>query len=283
MTARWGALVLIPVLLPMAGCTQYWAKPGGTQEQFAVTKSACQAQSYAQFPPAPQQVMLTAGYTTPQQSTCSGNGYMVNCYTTGGQYMPPTYVTLDQNSGARDSGFQSCLMNAGWRLAKNKEEAEAIARSGYAPPVVAASAAGPKSIAKFDDWTAATHDESGVMTCYAFTRAATSSPALPGRGAVILTVTQRPSLRDAVAIEAGFPFAANATVTVQVDQAGLDFYTDKRNAFARDGKAAAAAFQKGPQAVVRSPGPDNAPVTDTFSLKGFSPAYAAIVKACPPK
>ncbi len=140
MTARWGALVLIPVLLPMAGCTQYWAKPGGTQEQFAVTKSACQAQSYAQFPPAPQQVMLTAGYTTPQQSTCSGNGYMVNCYTTGGQYMPPTYVTLDQNSGARDSGFQSCLMNAGWRLAKNKEEAEAITRSGYAPPVTTAPA-----------------------------------------------------------------------------------------------------------------------------------------------
>src|SRR4051794_10701895 len=55
------------------------------------------------------------------------------------------------------------------------------------------SAAGPKAIGKFDDWTAATHQEGGAAVCYAFTRAQSSSPALPGRGAVILTVTERPS------------------------------------------------------------------------------------------
>ncbi len=170
------------------------------------------------------------------------------------------------------------LLLAGGAMAQTTKPAAPAAKPAAKP-----AASGPKSMGKFDDWTAATHDESGVMACYAFTRAATSSPALPGRGAVILTVTQRPSLRDAVAIEAGFAFPDKATVTVQVDQAGLEFYTDKRNAFARDGKAAAAAFQKGARAVVRSPGPHNAPVTDTFSLKGFGPAYAAIVKACPPK
>ncbi len=147
----------------------------------------------------------------------------------------------------------------------------------------APAAGGPKSIGKFDDWTAATHDEGGVTVCYAFTRAQSSSPALPGRGPVVLTVTQRPTLRDAVAIEAGFAFAANVTVTAQVDQTGLEFYTDKRNAFARDGKAVTAAFNKGTRAVTRSPGPRNAPVTDTFSLKGFTPAFAAINKACPAK
>src|SRR5664279_680076 len=85
-------------------------------------------------------------------------------------------------------------------------------------------AAAPKSIGKFDDWTAATHQEGGQTVCYAFTRVQSSSPALPGRGAVILTVTERASGRDAVAIEAGFTFAPNAAVTVQVDQAGLEFY-----------------------------------------------------------
>ena len=69
--------------------------------------------------------------------------------------------------------------------------------------------------------------------------------------------------------------------TVQVDQTGLEFYTAKRNAFARDGKAAVTAFGKGSRAIARSPGPKDATVTDTFSLKGFAPAYAAIVKACP--
>ena len=70
--------------------------------------------------------------------------------------------------------------------------------------------------------------ESGQTVCYAFTRAQSSAPPLPGRGAVVLTVTERSSGRDAVAIEAGFAYAANATVTLQVDQAGLEFYTSGR-------------------------------------------------------
>ncbi len=142
-------------------------------------------------------------------------------------------------------------------------------------------AAGPKSIGKFEDWTAATHQESGSPVCYAFTRVQTSAPTIAGRGPVVLTVTERASGRDAVAIEAGFPYAANATVTVQVDQAGLEFYTAGRNAFARDGKAAVTAFGKGSRAIARSPAPKE--VTDTFSLRGFGQAYAAIVKACPAK
>jgi hypothetical protein len=148
---------------------------------------------------------------------------------------------------------------------------------------VTAKPGGPKAIGTFDDWIAATHQEAGLPVCYAFTRAQTSMPALAGRGPVILTVTQRNSGRDAVAMEAGFPFAANATVNVQADQAGLDFYTAQRNAFARNGHAAVTAFQGASRAIARSPGPRQATVTDTFSLKGFGAAYAAIVKACPAK
>ena len=86
-----------------------------------------------------------------------------------------------------------------------------------------------------------------------------------------------------VAIEAGFTYPQNAAVTMQVDQAGLDFYTSQRNAFARDGKAVVGAFEKGNRAIARSPGPNGQQVTDTFSLKGFSAAYQAITKACPAK
>jgi invasion associated locus B (IalB) protein len=169
-----------------------------------------------------------------------------------------------------------CLLTVALLLAvPAMAETKKPAHPAAAPP------AGPKSIGKFDDWTAASHAESGQTVCYAFTRVQSSAPALSGRGPVILTVTERPSGRDAVAIEAGFTYAANATVTLQVDQTGLDFYTSGRNAFARDGKAAVTAFGKGSRAIARSPAPKE--VTDTFSLKGFGQAYAAIVKACPAK
>jgi hypothetical protein len=151
------------------------------------------------------------------------------------------------------------------------------------PPVADQGASGPKKIGTFDDWIAATHKEAGQPVCYAFTRAQSSSPALPARGDVILTVTQRLAGRDAVAIEAGFAFAPNATVTVQADQTGLEFYTAQRAAFARNGHAAVTAFQTSARGIARSPGPHDVKVTDTFSLKGFSAAYTAISKACPPR
>ena len=147
------------------------------------------------------------------------------------------------------------------------------------PPARAANA--PKSIGKFDDWQAATHQEAGQQVCYAFTRANASAPAVPGRGDVVLTVTQRSPGRDAVAISAGFAYPMGAEVQVTVETTQSPFYTANRSAFARDGKAVVAAFEKGRQAVARSPGPRNTPVSDTFSLRGFSPAYAAINKACP--
>jgi hypothetical protein len=146
----------------------------------------------------------------------------------------------------------------------------------------AASSTTAKKLGGFDDWIAATHQESGQTVCYAFTYAKHSAPAVPGRDPVILTVTERPGGRDAVAISAGFDYGKNAAVNMQVETTGLDFYTAQRNAFARDGKAAVAAFGKAAQALARSPGPrDGQMVVDTFSLRGFSAAYAAINKACP--
>ena len=151
------------------------------------------------------------------------------------------------------------------------------------PAAKPAKSDAPKSIGKFEDWQAATHAEAGQTVCYAFTRASGSAPALPGRGDVVMTVTQRPSGRDAVAITAGFPYAANAEVPVTADKAELPFYTSARSAFARDGHAATVAFGSARQAVAKSPGPKGVTVTDTFSLRGYAAAYAAINKACPAK
>jgi len=149
-------------------------------------------------------------------------------------------------------------------------------------PAAKPAAVPPKELGKFDDWIAATYQESGQTVCYAFVRAKHSAPSMPGRESPVLTVTERASGRDSVAIAAGFAFRKDAAVTVQVETTGLDFYTAASNAFARDGKAAVAAFLKGDQALARSPAPkEGQVVADIFSLKGFSAAFAAINKACP--
>jgi hypothetical protein len=140
----------------------------------------------------------------------------------------------------------------------------------------------PVRLGKFDDWMAVTRQENGGTVCFAFAYPSASTPKLNGRGRPVLTVTERPAGRDAVAFGAGFAFGADAEATLLVDQSNLPFYTSGRFAFARDGAAVAAALRKGRQATMRSPAPRNAQVTDTFSLRGFEQAYAAITKACPP-
>lgn len=159
----------------------------------------------------------------------------------------------------------------------------AAAQTKRAPAHHPDTASAPKEIGTFGDWIAATHGDGPQMVCYALTRAQNSVPKLPSRGEVVLTVSERPTVRDTVAIEAGFDYPPKATVSVQVAQTGLDFYTRGSNAYARDSKAAVTAFQRGDSAIARSPGPHKEQVTDTFSLKGFSAAYAAVAKACPEK
>lgn len=141
--------------------------------------------------------------------------------------------------------------------------------------------AGPSPLGTFAEWTAATYVQGGQTICYAFTRPTSSAPTLAGRGDVLLSVTERPGVRDEAALSAGFAYTKGASVTVSVGGSNLAFYTAGDAAFARDGAEAVHAFKIGYTAVAHSPGPGGHPVTDSFSLSGFSDAYGAIVKACP--
>lgn len=144
-----------------------------------------------------------------------------------------------------------------------------------------ALAAGPQSLGIFGDWTAATYGSGGAKACYAFTPAKSSSLALPKRGAVLLTVTQRKAASDEVTLAAGYTYPKSPTVTLTVGTSVLEFYTAGQTAFTSGGKQAVAAFQAGTTALAKSSGPDGVTIVDNFSLKGFSGAYGAIRKACP--
>lgn len=142
--------------------------------------------------------------------------------------------------------------------------------------------AAPTPLGSWGAWRAATHREGGTLTCYAWSRARTSSPALHGRGDVVLTVTERRGApRDAVAISVGFVYPPGSTVDLVAGHTRLAFYTAQRSAFARNGRASTRALSHAAEAVVHSQDPRTGEVTDRFALAGFDDAHAAIVKACP--
>jgi hypothetical protein len=147
-------------------------------------------------------------------------------------------------------------------------------------PTAALADSGPVALGTFGDWTGATYGTGAKKACYAFTIAQSSSPALPGRGAVMLVVTERKSGHDEVTLSAGYTYPAKATVTLDVDGNDISFYTDGQTAFTSSGGAAITAFQQGSSAKATSSAAGGN-VIDNFSLAGFSNAYTAITAACP--
>ncbi len=139
----------------------------------------------------------------------------------------------------------------------------------------------PHSIGKFGEWQAATHPEGDAVVCYAFTRAELSQQKLVGRGDVVLSVTRRPRSHDVAAISAGMVLSGHEDAALIAGSTRLLFYIAGRSAFARDNKAAIAAFGHESSVAVRLPGPKGIVANDRFSLKGFASAYQALEKACP--
>jgi hypothetical protein len=147
-----------------------------------------------------------------------------------------------------------------------------------------AAAPRPAMIGEFQSWTAASHQESGQKVCYAFTRAR-NIDGVPGRDAnnVMLLVTHRTNGRDQVAVRVGFNFARGAEGRLIVATGDFPMQTSGDTAFARDGRAVVAALRAGREALHRGPGPNGrGQATDTFALAGFTQAYEAINRECPP-
>jgi invasion protein IalB len=155
----------------------------------------------------------------------------------------------------------------------------------FIAPSLAFAADGPVALGSnngaFGDWTAATYGSGAAKICYAFTVAQTSKPEIKKRGQVMLTVTERVGTRDEVTLSAGYTYPPSAQVTLTIGTTPISFYTQGGTAFTTSGAQAISAFRGGAAAEAVSTGPHGHPVTDDFSLKGFSGAYSAIAAACP--
>lgn len=153
-----------------------------------------------------------------------------------------------------------------------------------ATPALAQPAQRPKKLGEFADWTAASL---GDHLCYAFARPTRTEGGAGRRAdAVMLVVTHRREGRDQVALRSGYAYPRNTDgdddVQVAVGGRTLGFYTAQDAAFARDGRAAVAAFKAGREVVAKGPpAAGRGEVRDTFPLAGFGAAYDAISRECP--
>lgn len=141
----------------------------------------------------------------------------------------------------------------------------------------------PRILGVFGRWSVAVGTEDGQKLCYAYTSPTQMSHR---RSEVYLSVMHGSQGRNQVGLMSGYRYPRGATVTTTVGQTRLPFLTEGDMAFSRNGAAAVAAFRAGSEAVVRGPraaGRPRGTVVDTFSLRGFTAAHAAISRECPPR
>ena len=111
-------ICLLAGVVLLASCAEKWEKFGATGQEFDGMKASCASRAYSMFPPAIQQIQLSSGYMTPVSMSCSYIGYMQNCVQTGGQYVAPVTMALDNNEGGRNQSIRSCFFQNGWTPAK---------------------------------------------------------------------------------------------------------------------------------------------------------------------
>jgi hypothetical protein len=99
----------------LVGCAERWQKPGATDADFQDMKSTCGAQALARFPVVLRQMQAEEGHANPVVTKCSGSGASIRCTTSGGQYVPPRYLPVDDNKETRDRATRKCLIENGWR------------------------------------------------------------------------------------------------------------------------------------------------------------------------
>ena len=99
------------VLLLLAGCTEKWAKPGASEQDFRAMEAECEAAAYERWPPLLREQMISPGYWVPPVRRCDGAG---RCAFYGGYYEPPRSTWFDQNLGPRRGDRRACFVASGW-------------------------------------------------------------------------------------------------------------------------------------------------------------------------
>ena len=136
-----------------------------------------------------------------------------------------------------------------------------------------------------EGWTAYAYKEKSWQVCYLAGEPQKSEPKNVKRRTPRAMVTHRPDekVANVVSFGAGLPLKEGSDASLDIGGAKFDLFTKGDSSWTRTAdldKAIVEAMTKGKQAVVKSVPQKGQPVTDTYSLAGFTQALAMIDKAC---
>lgn len=117
--SRPSTLALLCLALLLSACAERWEKPGATERDFDAMQSACFSYASARFPPLIRPLQIDEGHMTPIVTKCDRSDHSVSCSQRGGDYVPPTFIGIDDNGEAREADMRSCLYRNGWHPAKD--------------------------------------------------------------------------------------------------------------------------------------------------------------------
>jgi len=109
-------VVSLTALVFLGGCAQRWQKPGASDKDYQEMRASCEKWALERFPPSLREVAVDEGRITPIVTNCSGSGASLKCYTSGGRYISPTYMPVDDHQSLRDDETRACLIENGWSL-----------------------------------------------------------------------------------------------------------------------------------------------------------------------
>lgn len=151
------------------------------------------------------------------------------------------------------------------------------------------ASAGAKELGVFKDWAAHQLETDGGTICFMESRPTTLDAKPDGRKpeAVRLTVTHRPAKQvfHAVLFETGYPLDDKVLADIAIDGNLYKMGTDAGGYFylseLKDELALIDAMKGGSKMTAKGTMPDGTPVSDAYSLSGFTAALKAIDEACP--
>lgn len=146
-----------------------------------------------------------------------------------------------------------------------------------------------KELGVFKDWVAHQLDSDSGAICFMESRptALDAKPAERKTDGTRVTVTHRPKkgVFHALLFETGFPLDDKVLADIAIDGNLYKMGTDAGGYFylseSKDEQALLDAMKGGSKLVAKGTMPDGTPISDSYSLSGFTAAMKAIDEACP--
>ena len=144
----------------------------------------------------------------------------------------------------------------------------------------------PNILGTYGEWTAYVFRNQGQKICYMTTMPTKSQGKYTRRGDVFLYVTHHPADKkfDVVDAVAGYTYRKGSNPTITIDKnKSITLRPVEDTAWSKDSPTdtkLVKQMKKGNTAVLKGTSTRGTLTTDTFSLTGFSKAYAEIQKAC---